>query len=74
MYVCNYAPVTVNSIISIPCIQNVNGFGVLKLNHRPERHGESSGVARAFPGGRLAHPEGQNEEENRSRLRKNKKI
>ena len=24
----------------------------------------SSGVARAFPGGRLAHPEGQNEEEN----------
>ena len=23
-----------------------------------------SGVARAFPGGRLAHPEGQNEEEN----------
>ena len=26
--------------------------------------GSSSGVARAFPGGRLAHPEGQNEEEN----------
>ena len=25
----------------------------------------SSGVARAFPGGRLAHPEGQNEEENK---------
>ena len=24
-----------------------------------------SGVARAFPGGRLAHPEGQNEEENK---------
>ena len=24
----------------------------------------SSGVARAFPGGRLPHPEGQNEEEN----------
>ena len=23
-----------------------------------------SGVARAFPGGRLAHPEGQTEEEN----------
>ena len=23
-----------------------------------------SGVARAFPGGRLAHPEGQNEDEN----------
>ena len=25
----------------------------------------SSGVARAFPGGRVAHPEGQNEEENK---------
>ena len=24
-----------------------------------------SGVSRAFPGGRLAHPEGQNEEENK---------
>ena len=24
-----------------------------------------SGVARAFPGGRLAHPEDQNEEENK---------
>ena len=24
-----------------------------------------SGVARAIPGGRLAHPEGQNEEENK---------
>ena len=27
--------------------------------------GVCSGVARAFPGGRLAHPEGQNEEENK---------
>ena len=25
----------------------------------------SSGVARAFPGGRLAHPENQNEEKNK---------
>ena len=32
-----------------------------------------SGVARAFPGGRLAHPEGQNEEENKKSLRNNKK-
>ena len=31
-----------------------------------------SGVARAFPGGQLAHPEGQNEEENNKSLRKNK--
>ena len=33
----------------------------------------SSGVARAFRGGRLAHPEGQNEEENDKNLRKSKK-
>ena len=33
----------------------------------------TSGVARAFPGGRVAHPEGQNEEENAKNLRKNRK-
>ena len=33
-----------------------------------------SGVARALPGGRLAHPEGQNEEEHEKSLRKNKKT
>ena len=33
----------------------------------------TSGVARAFPGGRLAHPEGQSEEENEKSLRKSKK-
>ena len=32
-----------------------------------------SGVARAFPGGRVAHPESQNEEETEKSLRKNKK-
>ena len=32
-----------------------------------------SGVARASPCGRLAHPESQNEEENEKSLRKNKK-
>ena len=32
-----------------------------------------SGVARAFPGGRSAHPEDQNEEENEERLRKNER-
>ena len=30
-----------------------------------------SGVARAFPGGRAAHPEDQNEEESNENLRKN---
>ena len=34
----------------------------------------NSVVARAFPGGRLAHPEGQNEEENENSLRKHKKT
>ena len=34
----------------------------------------SSGVAMAFQGGRLAHSEGQNEEENEKSLRKSKKI
>ena len=30
----------------------------------------SIGVARAFPGGRLAHPEGQNEEKNELKFEK----
>ena len=34
----------------------------------PLDHVTYSGVARAFPGGRLAHPEGQNEEENLSKV------
>ena len=38
-----------------------------------ERNMADSGVARAFPGGRVAHPEGQNEEENTQSLRENKK-
>ena len=33
----------------------------------------SSGVARAFQGGRAAHPEDQNEEENEKTLRKNER-
>ena len=38
------------------------------------RYGKTnSGVARTFPGGRVAHPESQNEEENKYSLRKNKK-
>ena len=32
-----------------------------------------SGVARAFPGGWVAHPEGQNEDRNEEGLRKNLK-
>ena len=38
-------------------------------NKNKKKHGVNkciaSGVARAFPGRRLAHPEGQNEEENK---------
>ena len=33
----------------------------------------SSGIARAFPGGRIAHPEHQNEDKSKENLRKNKK-
>ena len=36
-------------------------------------HTSTSGVAKAFPSGRLAHPEGQNEEENKKKIGKNKK-
>ena len=38
-------------------IQRLSSFSVPKLR-------VTSGVARAFPGGRLAHPESRNEEEN----------
>ena len=34
----------------------------------------SSGVTRAFPGGRLAHPESQNEEENEKFVEKWEKM
>ena len=40
---------------------------------REAGYGPDSGVARAFPGGRVAHPEGQNEEENEEKLRKNER-
>ena len=33
-----------------------------------------SGLASAFPGGRVAHPEDQNEEENEENLRENERI
>ena len=35
--------------------------------------GGGSGVARAFSGGWVTHPEGQNEDKNEENLRKNKK-
>ena len=41
--------------------------------HDPISNNKTSGVARAFPGGRVAHLESQNEEENEKSLRKNKK-
>ena len=37
----------------------------LKTHHQTAvRHDTDSGVARTFPGGLPAHPEGQNEDEN----------
>ena len=44
----------------------------VRYNPRPPKEAVTSGVARAFPGGRLAHPEGQKEEETEKSLRKNK--
>ena len=45
-------------------LSNLKGEG-----HQPVESAKwgciSSGVARAFPGGRVAHPKGQNEEENK---------
>ena len=40
---------------------------------RPRLSAVSSGVARAFPGGRVAHLDDQNEEENEENLRKNER-
>ena len=54
---------------------NLSPFPVLstaKMAHILFR--KNSGVARAFPGGRAAHLEDQNEEENEERLRKNKRT
>ena len=39
-------------------------MSVLGLNFEAPATSFTSKSARAFPGGRLAHPEGQNEEEN----------
>ena len=36
--------------------------------------GKTSGIARTFPGGRAAHPEDQNEEENEENLRKHERT
>ena len=50
------------------------GHQLAYSEHRNGRNMRSSDVARAFPGGRVAHPEGQNEEENKKSLRKKRKI
>ena len=47
---------------------------ILHLNKGQPSYLIRSGVARAFPGGQLAHPEGQNEEENEKSLRKSQKT
>ena len=48
---------------ALTCIELLS---FLTSSHFKDRHDVdiASGVAMAFPGGRLAHPEGQNEEEN----------
>ena len=42
-----------------------NNFWVPRAIKNWRKHPADSGVARAFPGGWLAHPKGQNEEENK---------
>ena len=56
-----------------PHTPNLTWIGSWWLEIWPHEYLISSGVARAFPGGRVAHPESQNEEENEKSLRKNKK-
>ena len=46
---------------------------IFKCQRSPVQFIQHISVARAFPGGQLAHPEGQNEEENEQSLKKNKK-
>ena len=64
------------SLISQDCLNTTHNsspavLSCWALHSAAKRTG--SGVARAFPGGRLAHPEGQNEEEKYWSLRKTKK-
>ena len=49
----------------------LSSVGIPYTNRVNYKNSLSSGVARAFPGGRVAHPEVQNEEENEEKLRKN---
>ena len=52
----------------------MGGAGLLRGQISNLLGGLHRGVARAFPGGgRLAHPEDQNEEENENKLRKNER-
>ena len=58
-----------NRYNSFDLIKSVKWWGYTNyLKHGcqgQEKHIICSGVTGAFPGGRLAHPEGQNEEENK---------
>ena len=47
---------------------------IIKILVTPASLTTLSGVARAFPGGRVANPEGQNEEENKENLREKEKL
>ena len=55
------------TLSELPIRQPLNWFTKQRKLARPKSIlcSQTSGVARVFPGGRLAHPEGQNEEENR---------
>ena len=73
LHICDSTPLNEADLSNNHCILNhVNRCGQVLSNyiHFCEVH---SSVARAFPGGRLAHLESQNEEENEQNLRKNNK-
>ena len=46
-------------------ISKFDGWVLIGMGSYWNEYGSGSGVARAFPGGRLVHPENQNVEENK---------
>ena len=60
MYAANWGKVT----LSQKAMHWTNIITYIFITNLPKSVDLLSGVARAFPGGRTAHPEDQNEEEN----------
>ena len=58
-------------LVWFKCLSSFEKLAELSITHQLSFHVITSGVVRAFPGGRVTHPEGQNEKENEHSLRKN---